>query len=153
MDISGPRRRARHGPEKIADGTPGRGSGQPRVIKAYLERPRRTSGGLVAESTLARLPAEERAVTFVTGRRSERRTAHLADLDVASVPHEVRDVALGLAALGFKRGERLSSSVNKPPRLYWAQGRPQCLGGVPVPVYQDSIAKDWRSSGTTPSAR
>jgi len=55
---------------------------------------------------------------------------------------QVRDFALGLVALGFKRGERLSVIGDNRPRLYWAQVAAQCLGGVPVPVYQDSIAKE-----------
>src|SRR5262245_22556427 len=55
---------------------------------------------------------------------------------------QVRDLALGLAALGFKRGDRLSVIGDNRPRLYWAQMAAQCLGGVPVPVYQDSIAKE-----------
>ena len=55
---------------------------------------------------------------------------------------EVRDFALGLAALGFTRGERLSVIGDNRPRLYWAQVAAQCLGGVPVPVFQDSIAKE-----------
>ena len=54
----------------------------------------------------------------------------------------VRDFALGLAALGFERGERLSVIGDNRPRLYWAQVAAQCLGGVSVPVYQDSIAKE-----------
>ena len=55
---------------------------------------------------------------------------------------QVRDLALGLAALGFGRGDRLSVIGDNRPRLYWAQVAAQCLGGVPVPVYQDSIAKE-----------
>ena len=55
---------------------------------------------------------------------------------------QVRDLALGLAALGFQRGERLSVIGDNRPRLYWAQVAAQCLGGVPVPVYQDSIARE-----------
>src|SRR5262252_9533155 len=55
---------------------------------------------------------------------------------------QVRDLALGLAALGFRRGDRLSVIGDNRPRLYWAQVAAQCLGGVPVPVYQDSIAKE-----------
>jgi len=55
---------------------------------------------------------------------------------------QVRDFALGLAALGFKRDERLSVIGDNRPRLYWAQVAALCLGGVPVPVYQDSIAKE-----------
>jgi long-chain acyl-CoA synthetase len=54
----------------------------------------------------------------------------------------VRDFALGLAALGFGRGDRLSVIGDNRPRLYWAQVAAQCLGGVSVPVYQDSIAKE-----------
>ena len=57
--------------------------------------------------------------------------------------HEhVRDFALGLAALGFARGDRLSVIGDNRPRLYWAQVAAQCLGGASVPVYQDSIAKE-----------
>src|SRR6266705_1295393 len=55
---------------------------------------------------------------------------------------QVRDLALGLAALGFRRADRLSVIGDNRPRLYWAQVAAQCLGGVPVPVYQDSIAKE-----------
>jgi long-chain acyl-CoA synthetase len=54
----------------------------------------------------------------------------------------VRDVALGLATLGFGRGDKLSVIGDNRPRLYWAQVAAQCLGGIPVPVYQDSIAKE-----------
>ncbi len=54
----------------------------------------------------------------------------------------VRDFALGLAALGFKREDRLSVIGDNRPRLYWAQVAAQCLGGVSVPAYQDSIAKE-----------
>ena len=54
----------------------------------------------------------------------------------------VRDFALGLAALGFTRADRLSVIGDNRPRLYWAQVAAQCLGGVSVPVYQDSIAKE-----------
>src|SRR3984893_13664315 len=55
---------------------------------------------------------------------------------------QVRDLALGLASLGFRRGDRLSVIGDNRPRLYWAQVAAQSLGGVSVPVYQDSIAKE-----------
>jgi long-chain acyl-CoA synthetase len=55
---------------------------------------------------------------------------------------QVRDFALGLAALGFRRGERLSVIGDNRPRLYWAQVAAHALGGASVPVYQDSIAKE-----------
>lgn len=55
---------------------------------------------------------------------------------------EVRDFALGLAAAGFRRGDKLSVIGDNRPRLYAAQLAAQCLGGVAVPVYQDSIAAE-----------
>jgi long-chain acyl-CoA synthetase len=54
----------------------------------------------------------------------------------------VRDIALGLAALGFARGDKLSVIGDNRPRLYWSQVAAMCLGGVSVPVYQDAIAKE-----------
>src|SRR5256885_9082867 len=54
----------------------------------------------------------------------------------------VRDFALGLAALGFKRGDKLSVVGDNRPQLYFAQLSAQLLGGVSVPVYQDSIAAE-----------
>jgi long-chain acyl-CoA synthetase len=54
----------------------------------------------------------------------------------------VRDIALGLAALGFTRGDKLSVIGDNRPRLYWSQVAAMALGGVSVPVYQDSIAKE-----------
>jgi long-chain acyl-CoA synthetase len=55
---------------------------------------------------------------------------------------EVRDFTLGLAAHGFRRGDKLSVIGDNRPRLYWAQLAAQSLGGVAVPVYQDSIAAE-----------
>ncbi len=54
----------------------------------------------------------------------------------------VRDLALGLAAVGFRRGDKLSVIGDNRPRLYWAQVAAQALGGIAVPLYQDSIAKE-----------
>ena len=55
---------------------------------------------------------------------------------------EVRALALGLAASGFRRGEHLAVIGDNRPTLYWAQLAAQCLGGVAVPMYQDSIAAE-----------
>jgi long-chain acyl-CoA synthetase len=55
---------------------------------------------------------------------------------------EVRDFALGLAAHGFGRGDKLAVIGDNRPRLYWAQLAAQCLGGTAVPMYQDSIASE-----------
>ncbi|MEK6246190.1 MAG: AMP-binding protein [Pseudomonadota bacterium] len=54
----------------------------------------------------------------------------------------VRDFALGLAALGFKRGDVLAVIGDNRPRLYAAQLAAQCLGAMPVPLYQDAAAEE-----------
>src|SRR5690349_24444789 len=52
---------------------------------------------------------------------------------------QVRDLALGLASLGFRRGARLAVSGDTRPRLYCAQVAAQSLGGISVPVDQDAM--------------
>ena len=54
----------------------------------------------------------------------------------------VRDFAAGLAADGFERGDRLAVIGDNRPRLYAAQLAAHALGGIAVPVYQDSIARE-----------
>ena len=58
------------------------------------------------------------------------------------VNDEVRELACGLASLGFARGMNLAIIGDNRPRLYWAMMAAQCLGGVPVPLYQDAPAPD-----------
>jgi len=60
----------------------------------------------------------------------------------AEVNTEVRALACGLASLGFTRGMNLAIIGDNRPRLYWAMLAAQCLGGVPVPLYQDAPAAD-----------
>ena len=55
---------------------------------------------------------------------------------------EVRELACGLAELGFERGDRLAIIGDNRPRLYAAMCAAQSIGGVPVPMYQDSVAKE-----------
>src|SRR6188474_99388 len=55
---------------------------------------------------------------------------------------QARLIALGLAALGFARGDRTAVVGDNRPPLYWAMLATQALGGVPVPLYQDSIEKE-----------
>ncbi|HXX30723.1 MAG TPA: AMP-binding protein [Myxococcaceae bacterium] len=62
--------------------------------------------------------------------------------DWAQVADEVRALACGLASLGFQRGEHLAIIGDNRPRLYWAIAAAQCLGGVPVPLYQDAVADE-----------
>ena len=54
----------------------------------------------------------------------------------------VKDFALGLASLGFKRGDKLAIIGDNRPQLYWGMAAAQSLGGVPVPLYQDAIEKE-----------
>ena len=58
------------------------------------------------------------------------------------VADEVRALACGLAAKGFQRGDKLAIVGDNRPRLYWGIAATQCLGGVPVPLYQDSVAQE-----------
>ena len=58
------------------------------------------------------------------------------------VADEVRSLACGLASLGFQRGDKLAVIGNNRPRLYWSMVATQVLGGIPVPLYQDSVAEE-----------
>jgi long-chain acyl-CoA synthetase len=81
-------------------------------------------------------------------RHGERPATREKDLGIwqswswAEAAREVQDFAAGLAALGFRRGDKLGIIGDNRPRLYWAIAAAQCLGGVPVPVYQDAIASE-----------
>jgi long-chain acyl-CoA synthetase len=55
---------------------------------------------------------------------------------------QARLIALGLAALGFARGDKTAVVGDNRPQLYWAMLATQALGGVPVPLYQDSVEKE-----------
>ena len=60
----------------------------------------------------------------------------------SEVADEVRALACGLAAQGFRRGSTLAIIGDNRPRLYWAMAAAQCLGGIPVPLYQDAVAQE-----------
>jgi len=60
----------------------------------------------------------------------------------AEVVENVRALACGLAELGFKRGDNLAIIGDNRPRLYMTMAAVQCLGGVPVPLYQDAVANE-----------
>jgi len=59
------------------------------------------------------------------------------------VADEVRALACGLAERGFRRGDHLAIIGDNRPRLYWSMLAAQCLGGVPVPMYQDAPAAEF----------
>ncbi len=55
---------------------------------------------------------------------------------------EVRALACGLAEQGLKRGDHIALVSDNRPRLYAAVCAAQCLGGIPVPLYQDAVAAE-----------
>src|SRR5499427_4168457 len=61
----------------------------------------------------------------------------------SQVAAEVRALACGLAAQGFKRGMHLAIIGDNRPRLYWSMIAAQVLGGIPVPMYQDAPAAEF----------
>lgn len=97
------------------------------------------SGGL----TFPRLLQEHAA------ERGDRPATREKDLGIwqtwtwAQVAAEVRALACGLAAEGFKRDMHLAIIGDNRPRLYWSMIAAQALGGVPVPMYQDAPAAEF----------
>jgi long-chain acyl-CoA synthetase len=55
---------------------------------------------------------------------------------------QVREIALGLAALGCRRGDAVAIVGDNRPQLYWTVAAAQALGAVPVPLYQDSVERE-----------
>src|SRR6185436_17624748 len=55
---------------------------------------------------------------------------------------EVRAIAAALSTLGLKRGEHFALVGDNRPRLYATMAAGQCLGAVPVPLYQDAVAAE-----------
>jgi long-chain acyl-CoA synthetase len=55
---------------------------------------------------------------------------------------EVRSLACGLAARGLKRGDHIALAGDNRPRIYAAMCAAQCLGAIPVPLYQDAVAAE-----------
>lgn len=60
----------------------------------------------------------------------------------AQVAADVRRVAAGMADLGVAVGEHVAVVGENRPRLYMAMMAAQCLGAIPVPLYQDAVADE-----------
>ncbi len=60
----------------------------------------------------------------------------------AEALREVQHIAAGLHQAGFQRGEHLAIVGENRPRLYFTMVATQCLGGIPVPLYQDAVAAE-----------
>ncbi len=109
---------------------------------AETERKARPAVRRTALDTIPKLLLDNAA------RRGRRPAMREKDLGIwqswswAEAARQVQDFANGLAALGFRRGDKLGIIGDNRPRLYWAITAAQCLGGVPVPVYQDAVAAE-----------
>jgi long-chain acyl-CoA synthetase len=55
---------------------------------------------------------------------------------------EVRILAYAFAEEGLKRGDHMALVGDNRPRIYAAMCAAQCLGAVPVPMYQDAVAAE-----------
>jgi len=55
---------------------------------------------------------------------------------------EVQILACALAEQGLKRGDHMALVGDNRPRIYAAMCAAQCLGAVPVPLYQDAVAAE-----------
>lgn len=54
----------------------------------------------------------------------------------------VMRIAAGLADRGLKRGDHMALIGDNRPRLYASMIAAQCLGAIPVPMYQDAVAAE-----------
>ncbi len=55
---------------------------------------------------------------------------------------EVRNLALGLLALGIKRGDHVAIIGRNRPAHYWGMVAAQMCGAVPVPLYADAVSDE-----------
>jgi long-chain acyl-CoA synthetase len=60
----------------------------------------------------------------------------------AALRDEVRTLAVGLRKLGLERGDAVAIIGDNRPRLYATFAAVQSIGGIAVPIYQDSVADE-----------
>ncbi|WP_186390311.1 MULTISPECIES: AMP-binding protein [unclassified Stappia] len=60
----------------------------------------------------------------------------------SQVLEEIRAVSIGLQDIGFGPGDKIAIIGANRPRLYWSMVAAQSLGGIPVPLYADSVAEE-----------
>ncbi len=60
----------------------------------------------------------------------------------AETEAEIEALALGLLNLGVNEGDFIAIIGRNRPSLYWAMVAAQCVGAVPVPLYQDAVAEE-----------
>ena len=60
----------------------------------------------------------------------------------ADAAANMRAIVCGFAAIGMQRGDKVAIIGDNRPQFYWSMLAAQCLGAVPVPVYQDAVAEE-----------
>ena len=60
----------------------------------------------------------------------------------ADLNDNARAYAVGLDALGLKKGDKIAIVGANRPKLYWTIMAAQMLGAIPVPVYSDAVADE-----------
>ncbi|MEM7753618.1 MAG: AMP-binding protein [Pseudomonadota bacterium] len=60
----------------------------------------------------------------------------------AETAQEIEALALGLLDIGVNEGDHIAIIGRNRPQFYWSMVAAQCVGAVPVPVYQDSVAEE-----------
>ncbi|MEL6688768.1 MAG: AMP-binding protein [Pseudomonadota bacterium] len=55
---------------------------------------------------------------------------------------EIEALALGLLTLGVAPGDHVAVIGRNRPYLYWSIVAAQCVGAVPVPLYQDAVGEE-----------
>jgi long-chain acyl-CoA synthetase len=101
-----------------------------------------TPANLPADATIPRLLLRNTAERAGAPAMREKSMGIWRTLSWSDYYALVRDFALGLASIGFKRGDVLAVIGDNRPRLYAAQVAAQCLGGTPAPLYQDAAAEE-----------
>jgi long-chain acyl-CoA synthetase len=120
-----------------------------RAARVTIDAARDSHSGVWAEEIhMAELDTFPRLLAHHAKTRGNRPAIREKDLGIwqtwtwSQVLSEVRALACGLAAQGFKRGMNLAIVGDNRPRLYWSFAAAQVLGGVPVPLYQDAVAQE-----------
>ncbi len=60
----------------------------------------------------------------------------------AELAQQVRELANGFASLGIQPGQHVAIVGENRPRLYLSMMAAQCIGAIPVPLYQDAVAQE-----------
>ena len=147
MDISdqvvvldrGREHRRRHARRGAARPRGDRGLSRHRQERRHAHEPGRSRQDLDAAQAAA---AQRRAGSRAAPASARRRAASGRPTAGRPIATRCATSRSGLAALGFRRGDKLSVVGDNRPQLYFAQLSAQALGGISVPVYQDSIASE-----------